>query len=346
MLSSVYVTLSTSMSTNKQKKLTSGFTIVELLIVIVVIGILAAITIVSYNGVQKRAAEVSIKSDLKNASGQLGKDAIINATGRYPSSLSAANEGAGLKSSPGNSFQYTYIDALNTYCLTATSVRSNTSYHIYPSGAPSANACAGHSSSSTVTALAAPTWTTTQVGNLLTTPVAATIAGKPFSVSTALSTGTATGTHIDGNAYFGATVDGVALATVPTPDMQLTTGLTMTVRADITPGTLETLNMILTDLEYMTVTIYALDSSNVRLPTSDWIVLSQEYDGTSPSSSPNPYTNNGTSIRISPIANINDDAVRVVLDSGTLRDSTRIVMEFTSGATGDWVQWGFLGRSN
>lgn len=33
----------------------SGFTIVELLIVIVVIGILAAITIVAYNGIQRRA---------------------------------------------------------------------------------------------------------------------------------------------------------------------------------------------------------------------------------------------------------------------------------------------------
>ena len=33
----------------------NGFTIVELLIVIVVIGILAAITIVTYNGIQKRA---------------------------------------------------------------------------------------------------------------------------------------------------------------------------------------------------------------------------------------------------------------------------------------------------
>lgn len=37
------------------RKSTSGFTIVELLIVIVVIGILAAITIVAFNGVQQRA---------------------------------------------------------------------------------------------------------------------------------------------------------------------------------------------------------------------------------------------------------------------------------------------------
>lgn len=44
--------------TNIKKQ--SGFTIVELLIVIVVIGILAAITIVAYNGVQNRANNTKI----------------------------------------------------------------------------------------------------------------------------------------------------------------------------------------------------------------------------------------------------------------------------------------------
>jgi prepilin-type N-terminal cleavage/methylation domain-containing protein len=44
-----------SLNNIKNMKKNDGFTIVELLIVIVVIGILAAITIVAYNGVQTRA---------------------------------------------------------------------------------------------------------------------------------------------------------------------------------------------------------------------------------------------------------------------------------------------------
>ena len=41
-----------------------GFTIVELLIVIVVIAILAAITIVAFNGIQQRAKNSAIQADL------------------------------------------------------------------------------------------------------------------------------------------------------------------------------------------------------------------------------------------------------------------------------------------
>ena len=48
------------------KKSTTGFTIVELLIVIVVIGILAAITIVAFSGIQQRARDSDRKSDISN----------------------------------------------------------------------------------------------------------------------------------------------------------------------------------------------------------------------------------------------------------------------------------------
>lgn len=46
------------------KQKTSGFTIVELLIVIVVIAILAAITIVAYNGIQDRANDTVVMNDI------------------------------------------------------------------------------------------------------------------------------------------------------------------------------------------------------------------------------------------------------------------------------------------
>ncbi|HEX6416163.1 MAG TPA: prepilin-type N-terminal cleavage/methylation domain-containing protein [Candidatus Saccharimonadales bacterium] len=48
------------------KRSLSGFTIVELLIVIVVIAILAAITVVAYNGIQNRANAASVSTSLKN----------------------------------------------------------------------------------------------------------------------------------------------------------------------------------------------------------------------------------------------------------------------------------------
>lgn len=64
----------------------SGFTIVELLIVIVVIGVLAAITIVSYSGVNSQAIAASVKSDLSSSSRLLKVFNIDN--DQYPAAVS------------------------------------------------------------------------------------------------------------------------------------------------------------------------------------------------------------------------------------------------------------------
>lgn len=59
-----------------------GFTIVELLIVIVVIAILAAISIVSYNGIQQRANNTVVANNLSSAAKSL---ALYHAdNGQYP----------------------------------------------------------------------------------------------------------------------------------------------------------------------------------------------------------------------------------------------------------------------
>lgn len=59
----------------------SGFTIIELLVVIVVIGILAAIGIISYSGVQARALDRSVQSDADSLSGAETRYALNNGVG-------------------------------------------------------------------------------------------------------------------------------------------------------------------------------------------------------------------------------------------------------------------------
>lgn len=77
-----------------------GFTIVELLIVIVVIGILAALVIVAYQGVQNRANDAAIQSDLTNTAKKLQIYQLDNnayPTGATWQTLEPALQAANLK---------------------------------------------------------------------------------------------------------------------------------------------------------------------------------------------------------------------------------------------------------
>ncbi len=119
-----------------------GFTIVELLIVIVVIAILAAITIVSYNGIRDRAQAAALQADLSGIANKLAIDQVKNSA--YPGSLDDADDGKGVQSTNGTTYQYSVNNSVKppTYCVTATNGKK--SYRIDEGGKITEGGCPGH----------------------------------------------------------------------------------------------------------------------------------------------------------------------------------------------------------
>jgi len=112
-----------------------GFTIVELLIVVVVIAILAAVTIVAYNGISTRAKESSLKTELTNGVKQLQVFKIQN--GAFPTDTS------GIKKADTTTFTYTYDNATQTFCLSAvSSLLAGKTYRITEAGTVTEGNCA------------------------------------------------------------------------------------------------------------------------------------------------------------------------------------------------------------
>ena len=115
---------------NKHQSYSKGFTIVELLVVIIVIGILAAIIVVAYNGIQQQAIAASLKSDLNSASKKLELFKVEN--GVYPSDNVCPVPGVGeicLVASPGNIFDYHQTNSGANYTLSNTNTNT-TAYTI------------------------------------------------------------------------------------------------------------------------------------------------------------------------------------------------------------------------
>ncbi len=116
----------------KQKQ--PGFTIVELLIVIVVIAILAAITIVAYNGIQDRVKNSAAQNAAAQTAKKLMAYAVLN-NDQYPASLAQAD----IQNSDG-SLQYTSNGT--SFCVTATT--QNVSYFQRNTTQAEKGACEGH----------------------------------------------------------------------------------------------------------------------------------------------------------------------------------------------------------
>ena len=96
------------------KKSISGFTIVELLIVIVVIAVLAAITLVAFNGIQNRGHDAAVQSDLQTLAKKLRLYYVDNEA--YPASF-AALESMQYKASGGSYLITPNVSRNHIYCM-------------------------------------------------------------------------------------------------------------------------------------------------------------------------------------------------------------------------------------
>ena len=98
----------------------TAFTIVELLIVIVVVGILSALTFVAYNNITGRAAESSLLSSLHSLAKKISSESIVS--GVLPADKAAFLAATNLEDTDTTTYQYTLNTHVNpnVFCLTIT----------------------------------------------------------------------------------------------------------------------------------------------------------------------------------------------------------------------------------
>lgn len=129
-----------------KKRTQQGFTIVELLIVIVVIGILAALVITTYNGIQQKGRNTERTTDLKALQGQL--EAYYAQNGAYPDSndlgTSSANNVTFIQSKMKGLDKEALRDpkaATGNYAMLSSTTASATEYAYFPSQDDGTTAC-------------------------------------------------------------------------------------------------------------------------------------------------------------------------------------------------------------
>lgn len=154
---------------NRNNKLL-GFTIVELLIVIVVIGILAAITIVAYNGIQNRGKAAAAQS----ASNALDKRAEIYyvENSQYPVTA-AVITGTGTQNSVATTTTSTWYSAQGSAFTTTAGTVATTSGMYSGLAAPADPKALYYTNSSSTTGgciwyydYQTPSWKSAQVGTV------------------------------------------------------------------------------------------------------------------------------------------------------------------------------------
>lgn len=104
----------------------NGFTIVEMIIVVVIIAVLALITVFAFGNWRARTARTEMKNETAN--GAIAAKNYRNFNGAYPTNQAGFD--AIYKAGSSVTLTYSTADAGVTYCLKATSVNDTSIWYV------------------------------------------------------------------------------------------------------------------------------------------------------------------------------------------------------------------------
>jgi prepilin-type N-terminal cleavage/methylation domain-containing protein len=243
-----------------------GFTIVELLIVVVVIAILAAITIVAYNGIQNRAKASAAQSAASQAAKKVALWQVDN-PGQSPDQ-NTFNDLVG--STGAANYQYT-AGANGAFCITATA--NNVSYFT-SGGSPVAGGCDGHGQNGRLA-----------ITNLVINPSVETNANF-YGLNAGNGGGVATGARVATGGLYGSAFYRETWTTAPTAagstyiqssgagTNDATAGKTYFFRASARTSWAATLKLTIVWWNASNATISSASSANYTMTPNQWTTLS------------------------------------------------------------------------